>query len=720
MKRINLAMGIHNHQPVGNFDFVFEEAYQRAYLPFLEVLERHPRIRIAQHYTGCLIDWIKANYPEHFPRLRKLVASGQVEMMTGGYYEPILPVIPEEDARGQIAKLSQWVREEMGYEPVGMWLAERVWEPHLPKLIAESGVKYAVIDDAHFKMSGLSEEQLFGYYVTEHEGYSVNIFPISERLRYTIPFQPPEETINYLRQFATEDGHRVAIFADDGEKFGIWPGTHDHCYKNRWLERFFTALEENAEWIHLMHFSEVMKRFNPVGRVYLPTASYREMMEWALPAKAIHDYEDFEAKLKELNLHERYKIFVRGGFWRNFLAKYPEANHLHKKMLHVSRKANAATTTKDPRLAEVKNHLWAGQCNCPYWHGVFGGLYLPHLRSAVYRELIQAEALLEEIQRSDAARKDSEVVVRNFDFDSDGKEEIILENRLLNLYVAPHQGGALLELDYKPKALNVLDTMARREEGYHRKLRQARKEQSMSEGEAVASIHHLVITKEEGLEKLLHYDWYRRGSLIDHFLGQGATLEQFAACQYPEQGDFVLESYLPTVQAEKDNLTLRLVRDGRVWQNKNGSQPIRVEKTLFLRQGTGELRVSYDVKNLGATPIDCWFGVEFNYALLAGDADDRYYLIPDHPLKDRRLRSRGVVEEVHAVNLIDEWLGLRIGLEFDQLGTLWRFPIETVSLSEAGFERVYQSSVVFPNWKFRLGASEHWGVTVVQVISQLR
>jgi len=718
MKRIHLAIGIHNHQPVGNFDVIFEEAYQKAYLPFLEVLQRHPRIRIAQHYTGCLIDWIKAHHPEYFPRLRKLVASGQVEMMTGGYYEPILPIISEEDAHGQIAKLSQWVRQEMGYEPVGMWLAERVWEPHLPKPLAASGVKYAVIDDAHFKMSGLREEQLFGYYVTEHEGYSINLFPISERLRYTIPFQPPEETIHYLRQFATEDGRRVAIFADDGEKFGIWPGTYEHCYKNRWLDRFFTALEENAEWIDLRHFSEVMKRHDPVGRVYLPTASYRETMEWALPANAIHDYEDFETKLKELSLHERYKIFVRGGFWRNFLAKYPEANHLHKKMLYVSRKVNAATTA-DPRFPEVKNHLWAGQCNCPYWHGVFGGLYLPHLRSAVYRELIQAEALLEEIQRSDTAEKDSEVTVRNFDFDSDGKEEIILETRLLNLYVAPHQGGALLELDYKPKALNLLDTLARREEGYHRKLRQARKEPSASEGKAVASIHDLVVTKEEGLEKLLHYDWYRRGSLIDHFLGEGATLEQFAACQYPEPHDFVLEGYVPTIQAEKDSVTLRLVREGRV-RNGEESQPVRVEKTIFLRQGAGELRVAYDVKNLGTTSIDCWFGIEFNYALLAGDAPDRYYLIPDHTVEDRRLRSRGVVEGVQAVSLIDEWLGLRIDLEFTHPGTLWRFPIETVSLSEAGFERVYQSSVVFPNWKFRLGASERWGVTLVQAISQLR
>ncbi len=105
MNEVNLAIGIHNHQPVGNFDFVFEDAYQKAYVPFLGLLERHPKIRIAQHYSGILFNWLMKHKPEFIPRLKKLVDAGQIEMMTGGFYEPIMSVIPYGDKIGQIKKL---------------------------------------------------------------------------------------------------------------------------------------------------------------------------------------------------------------------------------------------------------------------------------------------------------------------------------------------------------------------------------------------------------------------------------------------------------------------------------------------------------------------------------------------------------------------------------------------------------------------------------------
>ncbi|CUU02244.1 Glycosyl hydrolase family 57, partial [Candidatus Kryptobacter tengchongensis] len=190
MKKINLVLGIHNHQPVGNFDFVFEHAYKVAYKPFIEILAKHPKIKLAQHYTGVLFDWILKNHPEFLNDLKVLVDNGQIELITGGFYEPILAIIPDQDKLDQIKKLSDFIVENFGRKPVGMWLAERVWEQHIVKFIAMAGVKYVIIDDTHFRYAGLTGEQLLGYYITEEQGYTVNIFPISKMLRYTIPFQP--------------------------------------------------------------------------------------------------------------------------------------------------------------------------------------------------------------------------------------------------------------------------------------------------------------------------------------------------------------------------------------------------------------------------------------------------------------------------------------------------------------------------------------------------
>lgn len=711
VKKINLALGVHSHQPVGNFDFVFQEGFDRAYRPFLEALYRHPDVKVALHYTGILLEWIATRYPDFVDLVREMVARGQVEMMTGGYYEPIMITIPDEDKQGQIAKLTAYIAQLTGYHPTGMWLAERIWEPHLPTPLSKAGIRYTVVDDAHFKYAGLAEADLLGYYLTENEGDVLAVFPINERLRYTIPFQEPEVTIDYLRSLATEDGTRLVVFADDGEKFGIWPGTHAHCYADGWLERFLRVLEENQGWIRLVHFAEALQLLPPAGRVYLPTASYREMMEWALPVRAIHEYEDFEQKLAQAHLLERYKVFVRGGFWRNFFAKYPEANHMHKRMLRVSRRvAKLAPGHRSNLISRAQDHLWAAQCNCPYWHGVFGGLYLNNLRAAIYRELVQAEALLDRVEQGKRRRKWARVEVT--DFDADGQREVIVESDRLNLYVAPDRGGTLTEWDCKPKAINLLDTMARRPEGYHRKLSVAGAgPESNAAQKGVASIHDLVLVKEEGLERHLHYDWYEHKSLVDHFFAPETTLQDLAAARYQECGDFVSSPYELSVAEQKGNIVILLRRLGNVKVGTE-AEKVALSKKLVVTAGSDEVAVWYEVQNQEESPLQLWFGVEFNVALQAGHAPDRYFTFDGRKPAMPHLASSGEQESVREVVLVDEWRGLRVRIGFDQPATVWRFPIETISQSEGGFERVYQSSAVVPVWRLSINPLQNWHLQI--------
>ncbi len=683
MKTINLVLGIHNHQPIGNFDHVLEDAYQKSYKPFLDILKKYPKIKVSQHYTGFLFEWLRKNHPEIFTELRAFVKSGQVHLMTGGFYEPILAIIPDKDKLGQIRKLNDYIKKNFNFKPTGMWLAERVWEQHIVKPIAESGVQSVVIDDTHFKYVGLKDEDLLGYYVTEEQGKTVNIFPISKMLRYTIPFQPVEKTIEYLRSISSEDGSRIAVYADDGEKFGVWPNTYKHVYLDGWLEKFFAALEENSDWIRIVHFSEVMEKVKPIGRVYLQNASYAEMLHWALPPELFLKYEEFEHKLKGARLFDHYEEFVRGGYWRNFLAKYPESNNIHKKMIRLSERAHALEH-KGIKVDRVLDRVWASQCNDPYWHGIFGGLYLPNLRYPVYKSLIQAEVELDKLERK------PKLVVTHEDFDRDGSEEVLVESNILDAYFRPEEGAALFELDYKPIPFNLLDILSRRPEGYHNKLKHP--VTAESNGDGIQSIHDLVVSKESGLEKLLNYDWYRRGSFIDHFIG-ATTLEEFAAAKYPELGDFVKQPYARKISQKKEKANVQFSRDGLV--NVNGNVHMRVTKTFEFAASSGTIRCKYNIENLSSQPVEVDFGVEFNFGLMAGDAHDRYYKINGSKPADPRLRSAGSTDEVRTVSLTDEWQGLLAKVEVDKPLTLWRFPIETVSLSEAGFERVFQSSVVF-------------------------
>jgi alpha-amylase len=686
MKKINLVIGIHNHQPIGNFDHVLEDAYQKAYLPFLKVLEKHPKVKVSIHYTGFLLEWLRRNHEVIFNEVRDLVKIGQVHLMTGGFYEPILAIIPDRDKVGQIRKLTEYIKKNFGFRPVGMWLAERVWEQHIVKPIAETGIQYVVIDDTHFKYVGLKDEDLLGYYVTEEQGKPLNVFPISKMLRYTIPFQPVERTIEYLRSIASEDGKRVAVYADDGEKFGVWPNTFKHVYADGWLEKFFEALEENSDWINIVHFSEVLEKIKPIGRVYLQNASYAEMLQWALPPELFLKYEEFEKKLKHDGLFDRYEEFVRGGYWRNFLVKYPESNNIHKKMSRLSERAHRLER-RGIKVDRALDKIWAAQCNDPYWHGVFGGLYLPNLRYPVYKSLIEAENELDKLE------KKSGLWIAAEDFDLDGSKEVLVESSTVNAYFKPNEGASLFELDYKSVAFNFLDIVNRRLEGYHKKLTE--RPINGDNGEGIHSIHDMVVYKEDGLERLLYYDWYRRASFVDHFLGN-ASLEDFANAQYEELGDFVSGTYEFEFQMsrKRDTSLLSFTRNGFV--KKDGRDfPIKLSKQFFFTDRKPHIKCEYTITNLSEGEIDLNFGVEFNFGLLAGDAHDRYYLIDGKKPSDSRLRSKGESYGVSSVSVVDEWQGIYAEVDVDKPQSLWRFPIETVSLSESGFERVYQSSVIF-------------------------
>jgi 4-alpha-glucanotransferase len=712
MEKVAFLFCVHNHQPVGNFLHVLENAYEKAYFPFIEVLKKYPFMKISIHYTGALWDFFKDHHPEFLEALRGLVKKGQLEMMTGGYYEPILAVIPDADKVGQIIRLTQTIKEEMGITPQGMWLAERVWEPHLPKYLREAGVEYITIDDYHFKKSGLREEDLYGYYLTEEEGKVIKVFPGSETLRYIIPFHPPEETLEYLARL--RDSSCAAIFADDGEKFGFWPYTYHSVYEEGWLERFFELIGKNLDWIEPMPLGAYAIREKPLGRIYLSCSSYMEMDEWSLPTEAMVEYGKVVERFKGEPEGEKVRRFIKGGFWRNFFAKYPESNDLHKRVLHLREKIGNAKKKPVPKEQDPLHYLHQAQCNDAYWHGVFGGLYLPHLRHALYENLIKAETLFDR----KVHREKEWIDLEKLDFNGDGDEEVILKNLEMVLLFSS-RGGALLEMDDRSKAFNILGTLTRRKEGYHHNLLESRVQLSRDEASTAETrtIHEIFDSKEEGLDQHLHFDGYRRTSFLDHFIAEPMDFESFRRCQYQEEGDFIKEPYEIEVRRNRKYQEVFFSRSGSLWKNGKRS-PIKIEKSFSIPTREKVVIASYQITYKGEKRKTN-FGIELNINLLAGDAPDRYYEVPGHRLEDRKLASMGALNDITEVHLVDKWNKMKVVLKTDKRCNLWRFPIETVSLSESGFERIFQGSCLLFYWPLDLEPEKRFEVGIELAIGSL-
>ena len=188
------------------------------------------------------------------------------------------------------------------------------------------------------------------------------------------------------------------------------------------------------------------------------------------------------------------------------------------------------------------------------------------------------------------------------------------------------------------------------------------------------------MVKEEGLECHLLYDWYKRGSLLDHFLESGVDLSNFMRSEYYEAGDFVLGAYDLKHKKQADVATISLERHGSI-----SGLAVRLRKEISLRKAAAEFIVHYEIENLSAEELNTSFGSEFNVSFLAGNAHDRYYDVPGHVLEKRNLASTGETNNVKQVSLVDEWLDLKLILAFSQSASLWRAPVETVSQSEARF-----------------------------------
>ena len=697
----HLLLIVHAHQPAGNFEHVFEECYRTSYDPFLAMIEKHPGVRLGLHYSGPLLLWIEKNHPEYFGRLRKLVAAGRVELLGGGFYEPILISIPATDQVEQLNRLASYIEKHFGKRPTGAWLAERVWEPQLPASLAEAKVAYTLVDDLPFIAAGFEAKELFGAYIAEDRGKSVWLFPGLKDLRYLIPFRKPAETIAYLENAAQAHPGGAAAFGDDMEKFGCWPGTFQHCYTDGWLEEFLAALEENSSWLKTVTPGEFMSGHSPLGRADLPAGSYAEMMEWVLPTNT---RQRFFALEKEFASRPEVLAFLRGGSWRGFFRKYPEANLLHKKMLRASAAVASIPTRRTSaeyaaQNQEARDRVLRGQGNDAYWHGVFGGIYAPHLRTEIWRNLIRAEALADQLTPGGLMPR-----IELVDYDADGAAEILFSAPEFQALLKLSDGATIAFFDFRTASSTLINSVFRRPEAYHSRLREAGHAMPTTGG--AVSIHDQVLVKEPNLEKFLRYDRYPRHAFRLFLFDPSQTQADYEELRLREVGPAASGSYLLHASSA-DYADLQFSCELPEYTLEGGRVPRLSVTKLFLFGPTPQgCEVSCDLSITLSAPLSrpLALGLESVLNFLAPTDADRFFETPAGP---QNLRFSGVLP-APLLRVEDGWQRIRVTLHAPGSQEFWVAPIETVSESEGGFERVYQGSQILAVWRPTLTKHKSW------------
>ncbi|HDH06906.1 MAG TPA: DUF1925 domain-containing protein [Thermoproteales archaeon] len=613
---------IHFHQPVGQLKYVLERVQKKCYEMLLRVFKDFKNIPLTLHFSGpLLLEW-EEKFPEYLKELRCLIKGSSFEVIGGTYSESILTLLPYKDRLWQVIEGRELVVEMLGVEPKGLWLPERVWDPTLPSVIAEAGYEYVIVDDEVGYRAKLWKGDVHRAWNTEYDGKIVKVLFIDATIRELLPWRSHSEVLNYLKQFKEPE---YVLWGSDAEKFGEW---WDSKSAESWLRYFLSNI---PDWVKVVTPSRYLIENKVSGLVYLPPGSYNKMMEWS------------------------------GGFFPTFLRKYIESNNMHKKMLYVRKKLERANVSET-----AWKYYYLAQCNDAYWHGLFGGIYIPSLRGAIYSNLIKAERLIQ----------DEEYKVLEFDFDLDGWREVIIEAPFLNLYLKPSDGGTLFELDLKVEGYeaNLLNTLTRVLEPY-------------LEGTGFKP------------------DWYRRVAFREHVWKPWVRLEDWIwNTPFADSSDFALGKYLYGYVSRG----LRLTYLGRNWDN--GGKRIFIEKVFKVEPDKPVVRVYLSWRNMEKEKVFLKLSEEIHllpplpnsssvtpYYIVDGEYSKSFYESHVSPWSKRVELKSGDYPS--------------IVVEQDKRGELWVAPVLSLNRTEKGIFRTLQGLGLSFNHSVSLNPGESFDVT---------
>lgn len=675
--RTTMVMVLHHHQPAGNFDHVFEESQQKCYRPLLELLEQFPDIHVSYHLTGPLIEWIEQHDPDYISLLGRLVLRGQIEIMGGGFYEPILAMLSTQSVTDQTRLMEEWVVRLFDHFDGGFWLAERVWQTDLPMRVAGCRLTHTTVDDHHFHLAGFKNEDLHGYYRASWAGEGLDLFPISSHLRYLIPWKSVEESISFMSSVGKGT---VLTYADDAEKFGVWPETFTWVWTESYLRHLFEAFSRESSWLRIASMKEVRSERGATGVAVLPNASYPEMMEWAMSPQnstALHELLD---TLSGYGLKKAAMPFVRGGIFEQFLTKYPDSRRLYQRMLLAERLFSSRVKKDDPQRDEIGHSLWVSQGNDVYWHGLFGGLYLSNLRHTAFNGIISMENLLEER----GLLHSGESLLG--DFDQDGYPDRVYYQKGYVAWLSPASGGSLQEIDDRQHRFHLSNTLTRQVEFYHLKA-------SSDPGNnprdgvspAVLSIHDRM--PEPLAEGEVAFDPRPRRPFSEFLCHRDTASDSLSGQSGKDPILLDLGKTHWTVK-EWDHSKAFLVTSGQT-----GDSPFTLTKDY--RFSPMEFTVQYSLTE-GSLSDDLLLAVEFPITLLVGSGEGRDLWVQtetgETPASPTTFGEWGD-QPSKGFRGKDAWSKATFSVTFGAPVRLVRFPIETVSLSEKGLERVYQGTL---------------------------
>ena len=611
MEKLNVILGFNTHIPL-SFSTREKNGSSENYHDYIyftesiiRLLKGFQNIKTNFHLTGNTITFLDNKLPDFCSSIRSLLDKNQIELLGGGIYEPILPLIPREDRQAQISQMSRLLNHLFCYTPQGAWISELIWDPSLIVDISKQSINYICLPKEHLTVystegTDINESNYSGYFLTEEEGCKVAVFPIYYMLNNIINRLSPSELIDELLERRKNLEKSVFVLFFENE-------LNETEKSLSWLKNFYALLEKNQEHIETQLLNNYFKNNKPRARIYIP-------------ATQTANTEGFK------------------GFWKNCLLNHSEANLLHKKMLRVSKKINAAREGKSrfkvikEMINQAQDLLLKGQSKSVFIEkeNCLNGMFFPYERHKAYSNLIKAENLIDA-----ASRQGSKwIQVSEIDYDCDGNTEIIIETETQNIYISPAVSGSILEHDFRPRNLNL------------------------------TSVTSLNDTERSQVNKHLN--------LVEHFLKKNTTAESLT--------NEAFYSYeVEKIKAKEETCKITLKRD--VCLSKlEGNPQIEVFKQISTRSGDSFVVFDYTLINKSNTNIDFTFAVELKLGLIPPQKEEDmfFYLngIFENKTKNKNVFTPEDIGNISQISLFNKTSGISITFSSTTPFNFVRYPAQ--------------------------------------------
>jgi hypothetical protein len=368
------------------------------------------------------------------------------------------------------------------------------------------------------------------------------------------------------------------------------------------------------------------------------------MQEWSLSTQKRLRLHQLQEEFHQHGAPGPLLAYQKPGNFQNFLLKYPEVDHLHKRMLRTSVLLNGQRRSR--RRDEALQQLYKSQVGDTYWHGVYAGIYHPALRGEAWRSLLTAEQAL-------TGENLSPLHAMEEDLDFDGFNEILLENNQIALWLDPRRGGTMLSLDDRKNTLNIIATMTGWPEPCH-----------LQAGIPIPGRVE------------------QRRSLRDRFL-QSPFNPNLPLEEQVEVADFAEGDFRYGVKSTKRKLDATLERDGFLC-HQSAYLPHTLQKRIVLDETAEKLQIQHLLRNNSSEYQEYNHCIEWNFSTPTPKS-----LEIIHPEKIN-LQNECTIEDIKKLILVDTSQKNRLIFSFDDLCRVVFSPVYTVSAGMCGAETILQ------------------------------